>query len=147
MRVPDRRKARRDDLRKKGWAYTRMTFFQVLAVITGLGMLGFLSWLGRAFWMGDGYRYTQEIPEVAKLCFGGFAAVCAYVLLRCQFDVIRIKHEEADIQPVTSDTRPADEILVLGAEEPPVVQSELLLRAATGQETAQEELLRITENG
>jgi hypothetical protein len=50
------------------------------------------------------------------------------------------------IPPVTPDTLPPDEILVRGSEEPPVAQSEVLLRAAKAtQEAAKEELLRIQE--
>ncbi len=37
------------------------------------------------------------------------------------------------------------EILVRGAEAPPVAQSEVLLRAAQGLETPKEELLRVVE--
>ncbi len=56
------------------------------------------------------------------------------------------KTREHYIPPVTADTLPADEILVRGSEEPPVVQSEVLLRAAQkGEETAKEELLRVSQ--
>jgi len=48
--------------------------------------------------------------------------------------------------PVTPNTLPAVEVLVRSSEEPPVVQSEVLLRAAqAAQETPKEELLRIAE--
>ncbi len=50
------------------------------------------------------------------------------------------------VPPVTPDTLPADEILVRGSEEPPVAQSEVLLRAAhRGKETPKEEWLRVAE--
>jgi len=41
---------------------------------------------------------------------------------------------------------PADEILVRGSQEPPIVQSEVLLRATQQQETPKEELLRVNRN-
>jgi hypothetical protein len=47
------------------------------------------------------------------------------------------------VPPVTAETLPAEEILVRGSEEPPGVQSEVLLRGALGHETPQEELLRV----
>jgi hypothetical protein len=49
------------------------------------------------------------------------------------------------VPPVTAATLPADEILVRGAEAPPVAQSNVLLRAAHGLETPNEELLRVVE--
>ena len=48
----------------------------------------------------------------------------------------------AYIPPVRPDILPADEILVRGSEEPPVVQSTVLVRASQGIETPKEELLR-----
>ena len=48
----------------------------------------------------------------------------------------------AYIPPVRPDILPADEFLVRAADEPPVAQSGILLRAAQGIETPNEELLR-----
>jgi hypothetical protein len=56
------------------------------------------------------------------------------------------KTREQYSPPVTPDTFPANEILVRGSEEPPVAQSEILLRAAQkGEETPKEELLRVSQ--
>jgi hypothetical protein len=50
------------------------------------------------------------------------------------------------VPPVTPDALPADEILVRGSVEPPIEQSEMLLRGAQkGEETPQEELLRVSQ--
>jgi hypothetical protein len=49
------------------------------------------------------------------------------------------------VPPVTAANLPADEILVRASDEPPIVQSECLLRAAQGVETPNEELLRIIQ--
>jgi hypothetical protein len=49
------------------------------------------------------------------------------------------------VPPVTPDILPAEEILVRAADVPPVAQSTILLRAAQGQETPKEELLRVSQ--
>ena len=49
------------------------------------------------------------------------------------------------VPPVTADTLPANEILIRSSEEPPVAQSEVLMRAAQGQETPKEELVRMAK--
>ena len=59
--------------------------------------------------------------------------------------LIRQAKQEARLIDPEVDTLPAEEILVRGSEEPPVVQSEVLLRAAKEQETPKEELLRVSQ--
>jgi hypothetical protein len=56
-----------------------------------------------------------------------------------------MKKSNPYVPPVTASTLPAEEILVRATEEPPVAQSEVLLRAAQGQETPKEELLRVIQ--
>ncbi len=49
------------------------------------------------------------------------------------------------VPPVIANTLPAEEILVRAADEPPVAQSAVLLRAAKGVETPKDELLRVSQ--
>jgi hypothetical protein len=59
---------------------------------------------------------------------------------------LQVLAQLAYIPPVAASTLPAEEILVRPADEPPVVQSTILLRAAQGgQETPKEELLRVCQ--
>jgi hypothetical protein len=48
------------------------------------------------------------------------------------------------VPPVTLENLPVAEVLVRSSEQPPTAQSDVLLRAANGQETLKEELLRVT---
>ena len=59
----------------------------------------------------------------------------------------RAEQQVPYVPPVTPNTLPANEILVRGAEEPPVARSKMLLRAAQGgHETATEELLWVVDD-
>ena len=66
------------------------------------------------------------------------------VSVRSTSNVIQQVKEE-HFPSATPNTLPADEILVRGSEEPPIVQSNVLLRAVKGAETPKEELLRVAE--
>jgi hypothetical protein len=94
----------------------------------------------------DAMRQTNL---VSSLSFFFLAVICAYITVGL-IQSTRKYHVEAlqvpNVLPVTANTLPAEEILVRAAEEPPVAQSTVLLRAAQrGQETPQEELLRMSQ--
>jgi hypothetical protein len=87
-------------------------------------------------------------------CLGSMAGTCGFIGMlpvflshRLEYFNARRRLEALPYLPLeNADALPADEILVRGSEEPAIVQSEVLLRAAKqGQETSKEELLRVSQ--
>jgi hypothetical protein len=120
--VPDRKKLRR--------AYVRRKVALFLLPPVGFVIYSILAWL----------LIGQHWHPVEFMCAATFLA-----FLLIWFPIYRAATHGKKIPyvaPVTTSTLPADEILVRGSEEPPVAQSEVLLRAAQGDETPKEELLR-----
>jgi hypothetical protein len=144
--APDRRRLRREYLRKK------------LRALVGLGAIVYLGLtfvtLAAAFLI-----YTLQAAMVASysgiyaaITIGLFGFVPTFVFaLLGKFCWQVMKQEKAladkiqSVPPVTPDLLPADEILVRGSEEPPIAHCEVLLRAAKGVETPKEELLRVSQ--
>jgi hypothetical protein len=147
--VPDRIKLRREYLRKKAGAYVAGTASGILIIpsliLTVLCVIGALA----VVVLNVMPLSRFGIPELAALCvFIGSATVFgaftweAWDKLKAAQKAARLTY----VPPVTPDALPADEILVRSSEEPPVAQSEVLLRAAQrGQETPKEELLRVSQ--
>ncbi len=140
--VQDRKKLRREYLEARRAFYVQM--FQWLAVLLPfIVILMFLIYIC--------FQNTMQFPAFALLeAFGGlfclvFVSVLGYALVT---ECGAIKREIDALPyapPVTSDDLPADEILVRGSEEPPVVQSDVLLRAANEVEAPKDELLRVSQ--
>jgi hypothetical protein len=79
------------------------------------------------------------------------SACCVVIFIVCivmivSGDVIKQTTDLHYAPPITPDTLPADEILVRGSDEPSVVQSQVLLRAAKEQTRQDEQLLRGTDH-
>jgi hypothetical protein len=158
--LPDRQKARRRYLKSKFFAYLSVTAVSIIflpamivAVLMWLGVIAIIVW---GMWIlasprdpfASDFGPLWAIPAMAL-----FLAILAIVpSLIAWWAFVDIKHSRQDassipyVPPVTSDTLPADEILVRGSEQPLVAQSEILLRASKeqGQETPVEELLRVS---
>jgi hypothetical protein len=109
----------------------------VLAVLLGLfaGVVHHTAWL-----LLVAPALTKPILSVALIGFPIFIIVVTKLLVSYAIDTVR---EIPPVPPVTVDTLPAEEVLVRSSAEPTVRQSEMLLRAATGQEMPTEELLRV----
>ncbi len=128
-----RKHLRREYLRKKGHAYALFTLNG--ALLLPFLVLACASFILSFVWVGLPGIYLSAL-----------FAWCTYSCWRGIQDGMNEAKSLPYIPPVTPDTLPPDEILVRGSEEPPVAQSEVLLRAAKAtQEAAKEELLRIQE--
>jgi len=127
-KVPDRKKLRREYLSRGGWS--------VVLCVTEVLLLtvGYLYLVYNAPHKGDAGRVVLIL---------GLFVVLGALLLGNEAKKDHRATRDRIVPPITPDTLPADEILLRGSEEPPVGQSELLLRAARGQETPKEELLRL----
>jgi hypothetical protein len=146
-KAPDRKKLRREYLKRKASAYTRMAVGGTLFV-----PFVFAACLFAAFTLVIiAFGIEERRPEYlfATLVVGAITAFLTW-LAHASRQTLRRGRMQSQIPyvpPVTPNTLPADEILVRAAEEPLAAQSEVLLRAAKGQghETAKEELLRVSQ--
>jgi|SRR5579871_247741 len=197
-RLPDRKKLRREYLRKKGGAYALATlcgvcFLPVAASAIGCSAAAIvalqravtdsrslsladqtlsrqvsacqaqtpdineLSRRSESECYGDAFREhdqasarlrdredreTRQASTLVVLALGAWSCTLG---LRSGMRRARRAARRLYGLPVSALTLLADEILVRGSEEPPVVQSEVLLRAAQEQETPKEELLRVSQ--
>lgn len=138
--IRERVKQRREYLRKKGIAYSLMTFvalFMVPCFVVALTLWGIAIYCLIA--RPHGYFFFTFMATFGALCISWLS----WLLTLAVYDI----HQEARQLPyvprVTSDTLPNEEVLVRGAEEPASPQSEVLLRGAQGSgEMAEQELLR-----
>jgi hypothetical protein len=147
-KAPDRRKLRQEYLKTKAGAYVRgtvgatlllpavLTFFLLAAITLVLGL----------FAMNPHGAISFLVACIISLCLTIASAALVRWCWRVRHEFKRAS-ELPYVPPVTAATLPAEEILVRGSEEPPVQQSEVLLRAAKPQETPEEELLRIPNKG
>jgi|SRR5579871_414311 len=146
-KVPDRKKLRQEYLWKKGLAYSILVLRSVVGI---LGLLFTLWAIALVIYFrsnAEALRPAVDVPEeialgcgVAAIFAGLFTVVCGWNIPRA-YKAIQIPH----IPAVVPDLLPAEEVLVRGSEEPPVAQSDILLRASiTEQETPPEQLLRPT---
>jgi hypothetical protein len=138
-KVTERRQLRREYLRKKA----RQRLYMVCGVVTVL-----FGYALTCMMRGAVLEPVKEHPDLPTTLRASFVAVCVmafYGLLVYGANRMIKSAQKIQVQyvpPVTADTLPADEILVRGSEEPPIAQNAVLLRAAKGQETPAEELLR-----
>ena len=143
--VTERKRLRRRYLHDKRRAYGRMAAtiaLGFLCVILAGGLLITGSYLIMKRW--------PVMTDAAGCCFILGLAFVPRLVIEAAGRAFQKWKDEADhlayVPPVTADTLPADEILVRAADEPPVEQSSVLLRAAqAGLETAKAELLRVSQ--
>ena len=127
-RVPNRKKLRREYLRKKGGLLSLICGQVViyLALFTGFVLTRHGNEL-----LHDVLMVTLFLNMIANLYLTGFMKRTKQKLKQLPY-----------VPPVTSATLPADEVLVRGSIEPEAPQ-ETLLRAAQGDEQSKpDELLR-----
>jgi hypothetical protein len=137
--VPDRKKLRRDYLRKK----RRLNALQIVGfcillpcILAPIAIaIGLLAW----------YRFSA----VASL--STLAALGCWLLLvrkgwRALLEVERRERTLPYVPPVTLNTLPANEVLVRGSQQPATPHKEVLLRPAQGGETPADQLLRIVNS-
>ena len=149
--VPDRKKLRREYSRTKVNAYLSGTVCALLFIPAFLFSL--VMWLSTAAMLVYTVIGTIKNPSTFSQMIGMLIALglctCIPTLFAYALGMGIAGASKAAcvpyVPPVTADTLPADEILVRGAEAPPVAQSNVLLRAAQGLETRKEELLRVVE--
>ena len=134
--VPDRKKLRQDYLVKRTYASIGglmgwILLFALSAAAILCACMAVLSIL-----IGT----ITAMLYLGLAVAGGFASYKAWrIIARSEETIANLPY----VAPIAPDTLPAEEILVRGSSEPPVAQSEVLLRAAQGQETPKEELLRV----
>jgi hypothetical protein len=141
--VPDRKQRRREYLRLKAgiqlkvWGSTAWVGFNAtLLLVSCVATLlcGWLSIVSRAIY----WPVMLPGPLVALMC-----AMWVKPSLHAMRSARRTRSKLRYIPPVTADALAAEEVLVRSSEEPAAPQDRVLLRAAQGQETPTEELLRI----
>ena len=138
--VPDRKKLRREYLKKKRNAAFALSALNILAVLSGMGAI--LCWAMVIWFYWSGGRALAVALGVIMFSFMFMLAIVRGL----RKGVRRISSNIPYVPPFTPDTLPADEILVRGSEEPPTAQREVLLRAAKAVETSEDELLRVTND-
>ncbi len=142
--VPDRKRLRREYLRKKGGGYISMIISMLVILITGLMFLMFtfyILWL--VLFIRGGRTPFHVLLGVLSVCMASGIGFAIWHLVR---DLRETRQKVALMEyvpPIKAGALPIDEILVRGSEEPPVAQSEMLLRAPQAQVTSKEELLRV----
>jgi len=143
--VPDRKKLRREYLRKKASSYLPALWFEALVglpcALMVIAMIYRLS-TNPPGWDGGQGLFGWISSIIGILIFGCGAY---FGLVGATRTVRRGQSYITYVPPITPNTLPADEILVRGSDEPLVAQSEVLLRAAKEQETPKEELLRVSQ--
>jgi hypothetical protein len=143
--IPDRKKLRQEYLKRKASAYFKGTLGAALLVPSLLGFFFFAALTLVLYYVSQG-RVTSPLfaAGVVTTTLTIISGVLVPWCWRARHEFRRAS-EIPFVPPVTADTLPADEILVRGSDEP-VAQSDVFLRAAQqGQETAKDELLRVSQ--
>ena len=137
--MPDRSKRKREFLQQK-----RIRSMRVAAATASLIAVGVMAGMVTApnFLNPDDDKYDRTfVIWMAILGLVPFLAV-AYFLWR----VLKMtEHQAASLPQEIASGLSADEILVRGADEPAVAQSQVLLRAVQEQEKLKEELLHVVQ--
>jgi hypothetical protein len=146
--VSDQNKLRREYLRKKSVNLVGAGVAGNLLLVCLLGMaLSALYAIVSSEEIREGTpdpdfgSYDVVAGGLSMLIFAALSWLCWRIIRHLQSNVKKLPFVAA----VTPDTFPADEILVRGSEAPVQAQRDVLLRAAMGQETPQEELLRVSQ--
>jgi hypothetical protein len=134
--VPDRKRLRREYLRKKGIGYAHATFYGALAAPCAFAVMLLLittwTYLPRA----------RPIGLIVLACLIGLAGLCICWLGRSARQARQKARRVPYVPPVTPSTLPTEEILVRGAAEPSAQGATLLRAGVKDEETKGEELLR-----
>jgi hypothetical protein len=139
MNLPDRRKQRREYLRKKAGAYTRSL---------GGSLLLLCFYIAAFVCIFYTCIYLMYGVKSFTLLFAFLSCLCGYGCWKLTQFVEKAAQAEAEIPfvpSVSTDTLSAEEVLVRGAQEPIAEQRAMLLRAAEESADApSKELLRAT---
>jgi hypothetical protein len=139
-RVPNRTRLRREYLRKKG----KQCLYVSVGVVTVLCGYGLLCVMRQPIL--DNVRAHPDLRTIlGAISTVGFVLGIYFLLAREAIKFVQAAQsmEITYVPPVTADTLSAEDVLVRGAQQPPVVQSEVLLRAThTEPKTPAAELLR-----
>src|SRR5262245_15619593 len=121
MPVPDRKKQRREYLRKKVFGYASLLVgFSMLSV----AIVVLTSWKSYAV---TGIRLAGDVLGPLSMVVGIVVSIVASISYFR--DGIKQVKTTSYIPPVTPNTLPAEEVLVRGSQEPEEEQSAVLLRA------------------
>lgn len=138
-RIPDRKKLRREYLRKKGETYANIVIYFLILFVPVIALYMF-------FKCDSGTRV--RIGIFAALTWIIFAPIyellwylfwCAIVELSKELNKAK---QIPYVPPITPSTLSAEEVLVRGAEEPSAPSETLLRATVKGKATKREELLR-----
>jgi hypothetical protein len=147
MRLPDRRKQRREYLKRKVVAQSKIQGGSLLAL--GLLIAAIISGLFTCGYLLYAYFLQEGTLLLLALLFTVLAIVCGSGCRRISAFIEKASNEEMSIPyvpPVTPDTLSAEEVLVRGSQEPLQEQRTILLRAAVeNADRPEEELLRAAE--
>jgi len=121
----------------------------IMATLTGISGLLILGGLYGVIEGAGGWNETKDSRTfLCGLCLMCVSAVGAWAAARFSILLFETAQAIKPVTPITDRTAhllPLQETLVRGSEEPPIAQSDVLLRAATsGPETPPEQLLRPT---
>lgn len=138
-RIPDRKKQRREYLKKKGKAYAKVSR------LTGLTLLFLFA---SALCSYCALVMLLEQKSIAFFIFAFFTifyGLHALRKVRAAGAVIQNIRELPHVPPVAPDALPAEEVLVRGAEKPNATRETLLRVAGTNQDVPESELLRSSQ--
>ncbi len=134
--VPDRKKLRREYLRKK-------VRYSTVIVLCLVGTICFVPFVIQNTMESIRNFSPASLGISAFILQGGLMIWLGISAMRLHLHHARTQAKKLTfVPPVTADTLPAEEILVRGSQEPPVVRSDILLRVPDEQNTLPEELLK-----
>ena len=145
-------KKRREYLKQKRFAYTRVALATFCTLLLAWGTTWLIGYI--RFMLSDDFGDPSNVGAmmvfpIILLIVIGLALVCGvgtYHLIRLAHQA----HQEAKqlpyVPPVTTDSLPAEEVLVRGSEEPKQEQGKVLLRGTDGSTgVGEQELLRSSQ--
>jgi hypothetical protein len=145
-KVTERKRRRWEYLKKKGATYSNVALYSALFVpaLTIAGLCGIAAVMILFIGPND---ILSSLFAIGLLLGCGLSGALSWYCRNRILASQRQARQLSYVPPVTPKTLPAEEILVRGSEEPPVQQSEVLLRAAKPgqQEMSAEELLRASQ--
>src|SRR5438105_4604828 len=127
----ERNKQRRQYLKEKGAAYTKMSLIALVSASVIALLLVFAATL--FFYLGSGIDSGRLVfillfGGVLLPCFGIIAWQLMHMARQAHQDIVRVPY----VPPVTANTLPVEEVLVRGSEQPVQEQSKVLLRGTDG---------------
>jgi hypothetical protein len=143
--VPDRKRLRREYLKRKMSAYTMITVGGTVFVPSLIA--AFLFAAMTVVICGFAFKDLRPLELVGALFCGVVTVFFTWLTYKSHHAMYRgrIEARLPYVPPVTPDILTAEEILVRGSDAPPAMQSDVLLRAATEHESPKDELLRMSQ--